>query len=87
LLQRKVANFVEIYGARRPVADIPKLAITFGPPVVNGVLVKGATAEAVYPLGVPDVAETVVKDGGLLITLGEERAVRPKRRVKLLVEP
>jgi hypothetical protein len=51
------------------------------------VLVKGATAEAVYPLGVPDVAETEVKDGGLLITLGEERAVRPKRRVKLLVEP
>jgi hypothetical protein len=87
LLQRKVANFVEIYGAARPVADIPKLAITFGSPVVNGVLVKGATAEAVYPLGVPDVAETEVKDGGLLITLGEERAVRPKRRVKLLVEP
>jgi hypothetical protein len=83
LLQRKVANFVEIYGARRPVADIPRLAITFGPPQVNGIPVKGATAEAIYPPGVPDVAEAVVKEGGLLVTLGEEKSVRPKRRVKL----
>ena len=36
VLDRKVANFVEVYGRRRPVADIPKVTVTFGPPVVNG---------------------------------------------------
>lgn len=36
VLDRKVANFVEVYGRQRPAADIPKVTVTFGPPVVNG---------------------------------------------------
>ncbi len=37
VLDRKVANFVEVHGRRRPVTDIPKkVVVTFGPPVVNG---------------------------------------------------
>ena len=36
VLDRKVANFVEVYGRRRPVADIPRVTVTFGSPVVNG---------------------------------------------------
>jgi hypothetical protein len=84
VLARKVANFVEIYGRRRPVADIPKLTVTFGPPVVNGVAVKNPTAEAIYPKGVPDYADSVAKDGSLVVTVGKPVEGRTKRRVKLI---
>ncbi|QEL20230.1 DUF3472 domain-containing protein [Limnoglobus roseus] len=83
-LDRKVANFVEIYGRRKPVADIPKLTITFGPPVVNGAAAKTVTAEAVYPKGVPDYAATAAKDGSLVVTVGQPLEGRDKRRVKLI---
>jgi len=46
-----VANFVEVYGRRRPVADIPRVTVTFGPLVVNGKAPKNPTAEAIYPKG------------------------------------
>lgn len=51
VLERKVANFVEIYGRKRPVADIPKVTVAFGPPVVNGKAAANLAAEAVYPKG------------------------------------
>jgi hypothetical protein len=84
VLDRKVANFVEVYGRRRPVADIPKVTVTFGPPVVNGTAAKNATAEAVYPKGVPDYAYAVAKDSSLVITVGKPVEGRDKRRVKLI---
>jgi hypothetical protein len=84
VLAPKVANFIEIYGRRRPVAEIPKLTVTFGPPVVNGVGAKDVTAEAVYPKGVPDYADTVAKDGALVVTVGSPVAGREKRSVKLI---
>ena len=84
VLDRKVANFVEVYGRRRPVADIPKLTVTFGPPVVNGKAAKNPSAEAIYPKGVPDYADTVAKDGSLVITVGQPVEGREKRRVKLI---
>jgi hypothetical protein len=84
VLDRKVANFVEVYGRRRPVADIPKVTVTFSPPVVNGTAVKDATAEAVYPKGVPDHADAVAKDGSLVITVGQPVEARHKRRIKLI---
>ncbi len=70
---------MEVYGRRRPVADIPKLMVTFGPPVV-----KGKPPEAIYPKGVPDYADTVAKDGSLVVTVGKPVAGREKRRVKLM---
>src|ERR1700692_3093425 len=70
VLDRKVANFVEVYGRRRPVADIPKVTVTFGPPVVNGKLVQHPSAVAIYPKGVPDYADAIAKDGSLVITVG-----------------
>ena len=84
VLDRKVANFVEVYGRQRPVADIPKVTVTFGPPVVNGTTTKNPTAEASYPKGVPDYADAVAKDGSLVITVGQAVEGREKRRVKLI---
>ena len=75
---------MEVYGRRRPVADIPKVTVTFGPPVVNGKAAKNARAEAIYPKGVPDYAETVAKDGSLVVTVGDPVEGRKKRRVKLI---
>ena len=84
MLAGKVANFVEIYGRQKPVSEIPKLTITFGPPVVNGIAAKKPTAEAVYPKGVPDYADAAAKDGSLVITVGRPIEGREKRRVKLI---
>jgi hypothetical protein len=84
VLDRKVANFVEIYGARKPIADIPKVTVTFGPPVVNGKAPTNPTAEAVYPKGVPDYADTAAKDGSLVVTVGSPVPGRDKRTVKLI---
>ncbi|VTS02632.1 DUF3472 domain-containing protein [Tuwongella immobilis] len=83
-LGRKMANFVEIYGAYRPVSEIPTLTITFGTPVVNGTPVKSATAEAIYPKGVPDVADTRAVDGNLVIEVGKPIDNRSKRRVPVI---
>ena len=84
VLDRKVANFVEVYGQQRPVAEIPKVTVTFGPPVVNGVVAKNPTAEAVYEKGVPDYADTVAKDGSLVITVGEPVEGRKQRQATLI---
>lgn len=84
VLERKVANFVEVYGRRRPVADIPKVTVTFGPPVVNGKAPKKPTAEAIYPQGVPDYAQTEAKDGSLVVSVGTPVEGREKRRVSLI---
>ena len=84
VLDRKAANFVEVYGRRRPAADIPKVTVTFGPPVVNGTAAKNPTAEAIYPKGVPNYADAVAKDGSLVITVGKPVEERVKRRVKLI---
>jgi hypothetical protein len=81
VLDRKVANFVEVYGRRRPVVDIPKVTVAFGPPVVNGKAPKNAAAKATYPKGVPDYADTVAKDASLVITVGTLVDGREKRRV------
>jgi hypothetical protein len=84
MLDPKVANFVEVYGPRRPVADIPKVTVTFGPPVVNGKAPVNPSAEAIYPRGVPDYAQTVAKDGSLVITVGTPVEDRQKRQVTLI---
>ncbi len=87
VLERKVANFVEVYGRQRPAADIPKVTVTFGPPVVNDKVARNPSAEAIYPKGVPEYAETAAKDGSLVVTVGIPVEGRDKRRVKLIEEP
>jgi hypothetical protein len=84
ILDRKVANFIEIYGSRKPVAEIPKVTVTFGPPVVNGHAAANPTAEAIYPKGVPDYADAAARDGSLVVTVGSPVAGREKRSVKLI---
>jgi hypothetical protein len=66
------------------VADIPKVTVTFGPPVVNGQPAANPSARAVYPKGVPDYAEAVAKGGSLVVTVGEPVEGRTKRSVKLI---
>ena len=84
VLARSVANFVEVYGRRRPVADIPKVTVTFSAPVVNGVPAANPSASAVYPKDVPDYADAVAKDGSLVVTVGQPVEGRTKRNVKLI---
>jgi hypothetical protein len=60
------------------------VAVTFGPPIVNGKAATSPTAEAIYPKGVPDNADTVAKDGSLVNTVGKFVEGRDKRRVKLI---
>ena len=84
VLDRKVANFVEVYGRRRPVARIPKVTVSFGPPIVNGKVAKIRSAAAIYPKNVPDYANAVVNDGSLVITVGAPVQGRQQRQVKLI---
>ena len=84
ILDRNVANFIEVYGRERPVTDIPKVTITFSPPVVNGVVAKASTAKAIYPKGVPDYAEAAVQDGSLVLKVGQAVKGREKRESILL---
>jgi hypothetical protein len=54
------------------------------PPVVNGTAPTNPSAVAVYPKGVPDCADTVAKDGSLVVTVGQPVEGREKRRVTLI---
>jgi hypothetical protein len=83
VLSRKLASFVEVYGRRIPVGEIPKVTVTLGDLVVNGRAVKPATAEAVYPKGVPDFADARAEGERLVITVGKPVEGRTKRSVRL----
>lgn len=84
ILDHSIANFVEIYGQRKPVSNIPKVTVTFGPPVVNGKVAANPSATAYYPKGVPDYADCVAKDGSLVVTVGQAVEGRTARQVKLI---
>ncbi|WP_422925625.1 DUF3472 domain-containing protein [Singulisphaera sp. PoT] len=84
VLSRKVASFVEIYGQRIPVAEIPQATLTFGKLRVNGKAVRVASAEAVYPDGVPDYADTQAREDRLIVTLGKPIENRTARSVRLI---
>lgn len=58
-LAPQIANFVEVYGPRIPVAEIPRVDVVFGPLRVNGVAVAPQKVSAQYPRGVPDVATAI----------------------------
>ena len=84
VLNRKVASFVEIYGRRIPVADIPKLTVTFGNLQVNGKPVKAPSVSAYYPKNAPDYANASAADGSVVISVGKPVANRTQRRVQLI---
>lgn len=86
VLSRKVASFVEVYGRRIPVAEIPKLTVTFANPRVNGEPVTLSKVEAIYPRDVPDYADTRWRDGQVVIDVGAPVAGRPQRRVALMTQ-
>jgi hypothetical protein len=84
VLDRKLASFVEVYGQRIPVVEIPQFTVTLGHLMVNGKAVELTSAEAVYPRGVPDYAETLARDNELVITVGKPVEGRSKRTVRLI---
>lgn len=86
VLSRKLASFVEVYGRRIPVGEIPRVSVTLGHLVVNGKPAKVATAEAIYPEGVPDFAEAVVRGDRLEIAVGKPVGGRTRRKVRLIPE-
>lgn len=83
ILSRKIASFVEIYGQRKPVTEIPKLTVTFGNLHVNGQAASVKSVEAIYPKDVPDYAEAKTNTGSVVIEVGQPIEGRTTRREKL----
>lgn len=83
VLSRKLASFVEVYGPRRPVEEIPRVKVTFSRPRINGVEVERPPVEAIYPKGVPDYAEAVATPAGVVVTVGQPVEGRIERQFRL----
>lgn len=84
VLDRKVASFVEVYGKRIPVGEIPHVVVTFGSLKVNGEPLKEPGVEAVYPKGVPDFADAQAVEGSVVIKVGQPVHGRVERNVHLM---
>ena len=83
MLSPKIASFVEVYGQRKPVAEIPKLTVRFGNLRVNGKSATVKSVEAIYPPNVPDYADAESNDGSVVIEVGHPVEGRTTRREKL----
>lgn len=77
VLSRKVASFVEVYGACVPVAEIPRVTISFGQLKVNGKAADVATVDAVYPEKIPEYADATEKGGSVIVEVGKRVEGRP----------
>jgi hypothetical protein len=84
VLSKRVASFVEVYGHRIPVTEIPKVTVAFGNLKVNGKAADVSAVQAVYPKSVPDYADAELKDGWVIIEVGEPVEDRTERRVELM---
>lgn len=85
VLKNSIASFVEIYGPRRPVAEIPHLTITFGNLKLNHRPIPLTRCEAIYPRGVPDSAQSRrTGDHTVTIKLTDPLPERPQRRETLI---
>ena len=84
VLSRRLASFVEVYGRRIPVSEIPKVTVAFGNLAVNGRPVKVRGATAIYPKNVPEYAEAVRKDETVVVTVGQVVEKRKERKVVLI---
>jgi hypothetical protein len=79
-----VASFVEIYGRRIPVEEIPMVTVTFGNLAVNGKPVKVKMAHAIYPKNIPDYAKATAEDGKIVVEVGQRVEDRKERTVRLI---
>ncbi|MCH9653252.1 MAG: hypothetical protein K0U86_05060 [Planctomycetes bacterium] len=86
MLSHKVASFVEVYGQRKPVTEIPKVTVTFGNLQVNGKAASVKSVEAIYPKDVPDYANAKTNKGAVVIQVGLPVTERTARRVKLALD-
>ncbi len=84
VLAKQIASFVEIYGRKIPVEQIPRVDVTFGNLHVNGKKVEAPTAMAIYPQGIPDFAEAELAGKKIKVIVGREVKNRTKRREQLL---
>ncbi|QDU41289.1 hypothetical protein Mal4_56550 [Maioricimonas rarisocia] len=83
VLSQKVASFVEVYGRRVPVDQIPQVTVTFGNLKLNGEPAGVKSVDAIYPKDVPDYAEAKPQDGTVVIEVGQPVEGRTNRRVQL----
>jgi hypothetical protein len=84
LLSRKVASFVEVYGRRIPVTEIPAVTVTFDKLQVNGQPANIVSATAVYPSGVPDYAQAKAEGSRVIVEVGRPVTDREERRRQLI---
>ncbi|MBI1367663.1 MAG: hypothetical protein GC162_03315 [Planctomycetes bacterium] len=72
-LDRKIASFIEIYGAAIDPDRIPVLSVTFSNIMVNGEPYEPRNCTAIYPDGVPDYADAKVGEKqAVIIDLGHK---------------
>jgi hypothetical protein len=83
-LSKDVASFVEIYGERIPLSQIPKVTVTFGNLSVNGKAVQVASAQANFPEDVPDYASVSAQNGAVVVKVGEPVENRKDRSVSVI---
>ena len=69
-----VAAFVEVYGPRIPVAEIPSFRVRFDAPRVNGAVWPGTQVNAIYPSESPDLADASAVDRAVLVEVGQWKA-------------
>ena len=79
-LDKDIASFVEIYGARIPVSNIPPVRIRFDNLCVNGVKVADPHVDAMFEKGIPDIADVTWKDGGVDIAVNPTNDIVRKSR-------
>ncbi|MFG0335962.1 MAG: DUF3472 domain-containing protein [Maioricimonas sp. JB049] len=83
VLSQKVASFVEVYGRRVPVDEIPQVTVTFGNLRLNGKPAGVKSVDAIYPEGVPDYAAAQPQEGTVVIEVGQPVEGRTQRHVRL----
>ncbi|QDV19103.1 hypothetical protein Pan153_37660 [Gimesia panareensis] len=83
MLSPKIASFVEVYGARIPVTEIPRVTVTFSNLRVNGKPATVKSVEAIYPKGVPDYAAAAPNGTSVVITVGQPVEGRTVRNTRL----
>ena len=83
-LSRKIASFVEVYGPKISVGDIPQVEVVFGNVRVNGRKIAAKRVEAIYPEGVPDYAAAAARGREVVIEVGHQVNRGAKRRELLI---
>ncbi|QDT28360.1 hypothetical protein Enr10x_37020 [Gimesia panareensis] len=86
MLSPKIASFVEVYGARIPVTEIPRVTVTFNHLQVNGKPATVKSVEAIYPKGVPDYAAAKSTGKSVEIIVGQPVKGRTVRNTRLKLD-